>query len=152
MKMIFRAFGPDFKKNFLAEPFDSVSIYPLMCKLLGVVPEANNGSLSDTKGMLVDNVDVGKHIWFDSQKGFYSKWPLLSNYLFFLPVWILRMFSNQLTPFLLAGGSCGRINVSFTLLILMIVILTFIWRDLPNYLFIGISKPWMHLNYHLNDY
>ncbi|ROI33799.1 Ectonucleotide pyrophosphatase/phosphodiesterase family member 7 [Anabarilius grahami] len=82
MKMIFRAFGPDFKNNFLAEPFDSVSIYPLMCKLLGVVPEANNGSLSDTKGMLVDNFDV--------------------------------------------GGSCGRINVSFTLLILMIVILTFI--------------------------
>lgn len=62
MKMIFRAFGPDFKNNFLAEPFDSVSIYPLMCKLLGVVPEANNGSLSDTKGMLVDNFDVGKHI------------------------------------------------------------------------------------------
>ncbi|KAK7150371.1 hypothetical protein R3I93_011582 [Phoxinus phoxinus] len=59
MKMFFRAFGPDFRNNFLAEPFDSVSIYPLMCKLLGVVPEANNGSLSDTKGMLVD---VGKHL------------------------------------------------------------------------------------------
>ncbi|XP_077075893.1 ectonucleotide pyrophosphatase/phosphodiesterase family member 7 isoform X2 [Siphateles boraxobius] len=82
MKMIFRAFGPDFRNNFLAEPFDSVSIYPLMCKLLGVVPEANNGSLSDTKGMLVDNSDV--------------------------------------------GGSSGKIQVSFTLLILMIVILTFI--------------------------
>ncbi|XP_056115885.1 ectonucleotide pyrophosphatase/phosphodiesterase family member 7 [Rhinichthys klamathensis goyatoka] len=82
MKMIFRAFGPDFRNNFLAEPFDSVSIYPLMCKLLGVVPEANNGSLSDTKGMLVDNFDV--------------------------------------------GGSSGKIQVSFTLLILMIVILTFI--------------------------
>ncbi|XP_056336850.1 ectonucleotide pyrophosphatase/phosphodiesterase family member 7 isoform X1 [Danio aesculapii] len=59
MKMFFRAFGPDFSPNFLAEPFDSVSIYPLMCKLLGVVPEANNGSLSDTKGMLVDNFDTG---------------------------------------------------------------------------------------------
>ncbi|KAG1964393.1 ectonucleotide pyrophosphatase/phosphodiesterase family member 7 [Pimephales promelas] len=82
MKMIFRAFGPDFKNDFLAEPFDSVSIYPLMCKILGVVPEANNGSLSDTKGMLVDNFDV--------------------------------------------GGSSGKIQVSFTLLILMIVILTFI--------------------------
>lgn len=62
MKMIFRAFGPDFRDNFLAEPFDSVSIYPLMCKLLGVVPEANNGSLSDTKDMLVDNSDAGKHL------------------------------------------------------------------------------------------
>lgn len=60
MKMIFRAFGPDFKKNFLAEPFDSVSIYPLMCKLLGVNPAPNNGSLSDTQAMLVDHPDPGK--------------------------------------------------------------------------------------------
>ncbi|XP_066532175.1 ectonucleotide pyrophosphatase/phosphodiesterase family member 7 isoform X1 [Hoplias malabaricus] len=56
MKMIFRAFGPDFKKNFLAEPFDSVSIYPLMCKLLGVNPAPHNGSLTDTELMLVENV------------------------------------------------------------------------------------------------
>ncbi|XP_036386547.1 ectonucleotide pyrophosphatase/phosphodiesterase family member 7 [Megalops cyprinoides] len=54
MKTIFRAFGPDFKKNYLAEPFDSVNIYPLMCKLLGVTPAPNNGSLSFTEGMLVD--------------------------------------------------------------------------------------------------
>ncbi|XP_064178811.1 ectonucleotide pyrophosphatase/phosphodiesterase family member 7 [Anguilla rostrata] len=54
MKTIFRAFGPDFKKNYLAEPFDSVNIYPLMCKLLGVTPAPNNGSLSFTVGMLED--------------------------------------------------------------------------------------------------
>ncbi|KAL4624503.1 ectonucleotide pyrophosphatase/phosphodiesterase family member 7-like [Arapaima gigas] len=52
MKTIFRAFGPDFKKNYLAEPFDSVNIYPLMCKLLGVTPAPNNGSLSFTQDML----------------------------------------------------------------------------------------------------
>ncbi|KAG9468209.1 hypothetical protein GDO78_023256, partial [Eleutherodactylus coqui] len=45
MKMIFRAFGPDFKKNYTAEPFDSIHIYPLMCKLLGVIPEPHNGSI-----------------------------------------------------------------------------------------------------------
>ncbi|KAF4071087.1 hypothetical protein AMELA_G00281100 [Ameiurus melas] len=61
MKTIFRAFGPDFKRNFLAEPFDSVSIYPLMCKLLGVDPAPNNGSLSDTQAMLVENSDPGGH-------------------------------------------------------------------------------------------
>ncbi|KAI5615109.1 ectonucleotide pyrophosphatase/phosphodiesterase family member 7-like precursor [Silurus asotus] len=61
MKAIFRAFGPDFRKNFLAEPFDSVSIYPLMCKLLGVAPAPNNGSLSDTQAMLVDDSDPGGH-------------------------------------------------------------------------------------------
>lgn len=55
MKTIFRAFGPDFKKNHLAEPFDSIHIYPLMCKLLGVTPEPHNGSLAVTEEMLVDS-------------------------------------------------------------------------------------------------
>ncbi|XP_007424677.2 ectonucleotide pyrophosphatase/phosphodiesterase family member 7-like [Python bivittatus] len=52
MKTIFRAFGPDFKKGYLAEPFDSIHIYPLMCKLLEVQPELNNGSLAFTEDML----------------------------------------------------------------------------------------------------
>ncbi|XP_054848894.1 ectonucleotide pyrophosphatase/phosphodiesterase family member 7-like [Eublepharis macularius] len=52
MKTIFRAFGPDFKKGYLAEPFDSIHIYPLMCHLLGVQPEPNNGSLALTQDML----------------------------------------------------------------------------------------------------
>ena len=58
MKMIFRAFGPDFKKNYLAEPFDSVHTYALMCKLMGVAPAPNNGSLVHTEGMLVDDFNV----------------------------------------------------------------------------------------------
>lgn len=52
MKTIFRAFGPDFKKNLLFEPFDSIHIYPLMCKLLQIQPEAHNGSLATTENML----------------------------------------------------------------------------------------------------
>ncbi|KAM9095325.1 ectonucleotide pyrophosphatase/phosphodiesterase family member 7-like [Sarcophilus harrisii] len=65
MKTIFRAFGPDFKKNHLAEPFDSIHIYPLMCKLLGVTPEPHNGSLTVTQDMLVDtfNQDSGDETW-----------------------------------------------------------------------------------------
>ncbi|XP_037669731.1 ectonucleotide pyrophosphatase/phosphodiesterase family member 7-like [Choloepus didactylus] len=57
MKTIFRAFGPDFKKNHLAEPFDSIHIYPLMCKLLGLTPEPHNGSLAVTQEMLLDSSD-----------------------------------------------------------------------------------------------
>ncbi|XP_077432701.1 ectonucleotide pyrophosphatase/phosphodiesterase family member 7 [Vanacampus margaritifer] len=53
MKMIFRAFGPDFKKNFLSEPFDSVHVYPLMCRLLDIRAEPNNGSLEQTSDMLI---------------------------------------------------------------------------------------------------
>ncbi|KAM6994785.1 LOW QUALITY PROTEIN: ectonucleotide pyrophosphatase/phosphodiesterase family member 7 [Tautogolabrus adspersus] len=53
MKTIFRAFGPDFKKNFLSDPFDSIHIYPLMCKLLQIRPEPHNGSLSVTENLLL---------------------------------------------------------------------------------------------------
>ncbi|KAM4632553.1 ectonucleotide pyrophosphatase/phosphodiesterase family member 7-like [Discoglossus pictus] len=53
MKMIFRAFGPDFKKNYISEPFDSIHIYPLMCKLLGVTPEPHNGSIAVTEDMVI---------------------------------------------------------------------------------------------------
>lgn len=46
MKTIFRAVGPSFKKGLEVEPFESVHVYELMCKLLGIVPEANDGHLS----------------------------------------------------------------------------------------------------------
>lgn len=53
MKTIFRAFGPDFRRNFLSEPFDSVHIYPLMCRVLQIQPAPHNGSLTVTEGMLL---------------------------------------------------------------------------------------------------
>ncbi|KAM4581006.1 ectonucleotide pyrophosphatase/phosphodiesterase family member 7 [Odontesthes bonariensis] len=52
MKTIFWAFGPSFKKNFLSEPFDSIHIYPLMCRLLQIQPAPHNGSLAVTDDML----------------------------------------------------------------------------------------------------
>ncbi|XP_014340012.1 ectonucleotide pyrophosphatase/phosphodiesterase family member 7 [Latimeria chalumnae] len=52
MKTIFRATGPDFKKNLVAEPFENVHIYALMCELLGITPAQNDGSLEVTKHML----------------------------------------------------------------------------------------------------
>ncbi|KAK5921652.1 hypothetical protein CgunFtcFv8_018999 [Champsocephalus gunnari] len=53
MKTIFWAVGPDFKKNFLSEPFDSIHIYPLMCKVLQIDPAPHNGSLSVTEKLLL---------------------------------------------------------------------------------------------------
>uniref|UniRef100_A0AAY4CLX5 Ectonucleotide pyrophosphatase/phosphodiesterase family member 7-like n=1 Tax=Denticeps clupeoides TaxID=299321 RepID=A0AAY4CLX5_9TELE len=64
MKTIFRAFGPNFKKNFLSEPFDSINIYPLMCKLLGVSPAPNNGSLLYTEMMLVDGRTLRSYVYY----------------------------------------------------------------------------------------
>nr|XP_046254533.1 ectonucleotide pyrophosphatase/phosphodiesterase family member 7 [Scatophagus argus] len=59
MKTIFRAFGPDFKKNFLSDPFDSIHIYPLMCKLLQIEPAPHNGSLTVTQNLLVQTPSGG---------------------------------------------------------------------------------------------
>lgn len=54
VKIIFRPFGPDFKKNHLAEPLDSVHI---MCKLPGVTPEPLNSSVEVTQEMCADSYD-----------------------------------------------------------------------------------------------
>ena len=46
MSTAFIARGPAFKGHFVGKPFESVSLYPLMCKILGIQPLPNNGSLS----------------------------------------------------------------------------------------------------------
>ncbi|XP_041484636.1 ectonucleotide pyrophosphatase/phosphodiesterase family member 7-like [Lytechinus variegatus] len=44
MKSSFYAQGPHFKKNYRAEPFESVDIYSMMCEILSLDPAPNNGS------------------------------------------------------------------------------------------------------------
>ncbi|XP_034448288.1 ectonucleotide pyrophosphatase/phosphodiesterase family member 7-like [Hippoglossus hippoglossus] len=53
MKPFFRAVGPAFRKNLEVGPFETVNIYPLMCHILGIEPEVNDGHLNATKHMLV---------------------------------------------------------------------------------------------------
>lgn len=55
MKPFFRAIGPDFRKNFIIEPFETVHIYSLMCHLLGITPEPNDGHLNVTRSMLLSS-------------------------------------------------------------------------------------------------
>uniref|UniRef100_UPI0037E76794 ectonucleotide pyrophosphatase/phosphodiesterase family member 7-like n=1 Tax=Semicossyphus pulcher TaxID=241346 RepID=UPI0037E76794 len=69
MKSIFRAVGPDFQKNKMVEPFDMVDVYPLMCHLLGINPEINDGQLKNTKHMLVPGKNTGR----DNDKENYGK-------------------------------------------------------------------------------
>uniref|UniRef100_A0A7M4FJK3 Ectonucleotide pyrophosphatase/phosphodiesterase 7 n=1 Tax=Crocodylus porosus TaxID=8502 RepID=A0A7M4FJK3_CROPO len=52
MKTIFRAVGPAFEAGLQTEPFESVNVYPLLCELLGIVPEPHNGSLHVMMPML----------------------------------------------------------------------------------------------------
>ncbi|KAK3092134.1 hypothetical protein FSP39_025474 [Pinctada imbricata] len=53
MKPIFYAAGPSFKTGYGAGPFHVVDIYPLMCKILGIDPAPNNGSLSHVMPLLL---------------------------------------------------------------------------------------------------
>ncbi|XP_066519219.1 ectonucleotide pyrophosphatase/phosphodiesterase family member 7 [Hoplias malabaricus] len=53
MKPFFRAVGPDFHRNLVVGPFETVNIYPLMCHLLGILPEINDGSLDNTRHLLL---------------------------------------------------------------------------------------------------
>ena len=53
MAALFIARGPDFRQGLVHAPFDNVDVYPLMAKLLGMTPEANDGKLSDVADMLI---------------------------------------------------------------------------------------------------
>ncbi|KAM4623627.1 ectonucleotide pyrophosphatase/phosphodiesterase family member 7-like [Polymixia lowei] len=59
MKPFFRTVGPDFQKNLVVGPFETVNVYPLMCHLLGITPEVNDGHLDNTRHMLVPQKDTG---------------------------------------------------------------------------------------------
>ena len=52
MQTVFRAEGPDFRKGYKAPTFRNVSIYPLICHILGIEPSPNDGDLDEVKGML----------------------------------------------------------------------------------------------------
>lgn len=52
MQATFIAHGPAFKKGFVAEPFENVNVYELMCKILGLKPAKNDGRLDRVASML----------------------------------------------------------------------------------------------------
>lgn len=52
MRATFIAHGPAFKKGYLAEPFENIHVYELMCKILGLKPTKNDGDFGRVRGML----------------------------------------------------------------------------------------------------
>lgn len=52
MRATFIAHGPAFKRGYLAEPFENIHVYELMCKILGLKPAKNDGDLERVRGML----------------------------------------------------------------------------------------------------
>lgn len=59
MKPIFIARGPNITENHLAPTIRNIDIYPMICKLLGIEPAPNNGSLQATANFLVNEKHVG---------------------------------------------------------------------------------------------
>uniref|UniRef100_A0A8C4NL77 Zgc:153896 n=1 Tax=Eptatretus burgeri TaxID=7764 RepID=A0A8C4NL77_EPTBU len=52
MRMFFRAWGPNFKQSYVAEPFEVVHVYALMCTLLGFEPGPCDSNATVTADML----------------------------------------------------------------------------------------------------
>ncbi|KAA3653567.1 MAG: alkaline phosphatase family protein [Calditrichaeota bacterium] len=52
MHGIFIAFGPAFRQGSRVSPFLNIHIYELVCKILGIVPAPNDGSLDSVKVVL----------------------------------------------------------------------------------------------------
>lgn len=52
MGATFVAYGPAFKRGYVAEPFSNVEVYNVMCKILGLTPAKNDGKLDNVRGML----------------------------------------------------------------------------------------------------
>lgn len=52
MRTIFFAHGPAFKSGEIVKPFQSVHIYELMCKILGLTPAKNDGNFKEVRSLL----------------------------------------------------------------------------------------------------
>ena len=52
MQATFIAHGESFKRGFIAQPFENIHVYSLMCKILGLTPAKNDGNLDAVRNML----------------------------------------------------------------------------------------------------
>ena len=52
MQATFIAHGESFKRGFVAQPFENIHVYSLMCHILGLKPAKNDGSLAAVRDML----------------------------------------------------------------------------------------------------
>jgi predicted AlkP superfamily pyrophosphatase or phosphodiesterase len=52
MDMIFFAYGPAFRQGYVQPPMANVDLYPLITRILGIEPAANDGDMERVEGML----------------------------------------------------------------------------------------------------
>lgn len=66
MKPFFRAVGPAFHRHLEVDPFETVNIYPMMCHILNIVPDSNDGQVSNIRHLLVEPdspTNIGELLW-----------------------------------------------------------------------------------------
>ncbi len=76
MKPFFRAVGPDFQRNLEVGPFETVNINPLMCHLLKITPEPNDGHLNATRHMLTSSIQTDSENIGSYTSIYLSIWPV----------------------------------------------------------------------------
>ena len=54
MWAMFRAIGPNIR-HAQVKPFRNVSVYALLCNLLGITPAEDDGCIDDVKSIIKDN-------------------------------------------------------------------------------------------------
>ena len=52
MRAFFLAAGPSFREGIAVPPFQNVHVYEMLCRILGVPPAPNDGSLDSVRAML----------------------------------------------------------------------------------------------------
>ena len=53
MRAVFMARGPNIKKNVALQPFENVNVYSLLCKLMNIDGQPNNGSFEILKPIYI---------------------------------------------------------------------------------------------------
>eukprot|EP00111_Clytia_hemisphaerica_P024727 TCONS_00072880-protein len=73
----FFAFGPMFKKCFKKFCIKTVDLYELMCKILGISPDPNDGKFDRVKPLLIKNKN--RKAWKSLKDNVYEDWTLDGN-------------------------------------------------------------------------
>ena len=81
--------GPGLKKNFMSKPLMMTDHYNLMCHLMDIEAQPNNGSWIRVQGMLKDETDLPYNSYRQSSRRNHSS-PATASFFFLL-------FSNLLT-------------------------------------------------------
>jgi hypothetical protein len=49
MRATFVGHGPTFRRGFIAEPFEAVNVYGLICRILGLTPAKYDGQFTGSR-------------------------------------------------------------------------------------------------------